>query len=181
MLHDLTTKGRAAMWHMRARKHMRVRKRCRNRTLLTNVAVSTILFILPLKLNLIMYQPTFSSELADLKGISFGSLNVCSLKNKVDDINVLLLRSDLDLLAITESWLDASLDSSILKIDGYNCFRFDRDAGSGKRGGGGLVAYVKDKYNFSYLENLSLCTPDGEYMWIKLELKLTRPTYLLLL
>ena len=63
-------------------------------------------------------------------------------------------------------------------MDNYTCFHLDRDAGSGKRGGGGLVTYIKDKYNFRYLENSSLSTPDGEYMWFKLELELTRPTYI---
>ena len=57
----------------------------------------------------------------------------------------------------------------------YHC---DRDAGRGFRGGGGLAIYVKQHYHFTYLENWSVCSPDVECMWIRLDLPNTRKTYI---
>ena len=65
-----------------------------------------------------------------------------------------------------------------MQIDGYDLYRFDRDAGLGVRGGGGLVIYVRQHYNFSYIEEWSVCTPDIECMWVRLDLPNTRKTYI---
>ena len=44
---------------------------------------------------------TLSTDLNKLRGIAFGAIR--SLYRKIDDINVLLHRGDLDYLGITES------------------------------------------------------------------------------
>ena len=120
----------------------------------------------------------YVTDLANLKGASFACLNVCSVLKKIDKIRSLLARSDLDVLGINESWLHSNIDSNELDIDGYTAHRFDRDLGSGKRMGGGLLVYTKNKYVFKSLENWNLCNPDAELMWVKLELKLSKPTYI---
>ena len=57
-------------------------------------------------------------------------------------------------------------------------YRFDRDLEAGRRGGGGLVAFVRNHYNIEWIEKWNLCTYDIEYIWLKLNLKDTRPTYI---
>ena len=53
------------------------------------------------------------------------------------------------------------------------------DRGNGITGkcGGGLIVYANSKYDFQYIENWSLGNDDVEMMWLKLNLKLTRPTF----
>ena len=79
-----------------------------------------------------------SKDIAKLKGIKFGALNIRSLYKKVDDVKQLLSDSKLDYLGLTESWLNSSVIGPEVEIDNFNMFRFDRDAGSNKRGEGGL-------------------------------------------
>ena len=69
-----------------------------------------------------MQEPLHTGELSDLKGITFGGLNICSLKNKLDDIETILLRSDLDLLTLSETWLDNHTDNISLESDSYILF-----------------------------------------------------------
>ena len=54
----------------------------------------------------------------------------------------------------------------------------DRDGGSGTRGGGGLCVYARNKYKVSHVVDWNLCTPDLEIMWVCLDLKDTRKTYI---
>ena len=78
-------------------------------------------------------------DISKLKGLKFGALNIRSLYRKIDEVGQLLADSKLDFLGLTESWLNSSVLGPELDIDNYNMFRFDRDAGSCKRGGGGIL------------------------------------------
>ncbi len=77
-----------------------------------------------------------SKDLSKLRGISVGALNVRSVYRKIDDIHVLLSRSDLSILSISESWLNSSVANCEIELPGYKLVRFDRDNGTGFRGGG---------------------------------------------
>ena len=81
---------------------------------------------------------------------------------------------------LEETFLNYSVDNNILGINNYNLpvFRMDRDDGSGRRGGGGLCVYARDKYTVSHIVDWNLCIPDIEIMWVCLELQDTRKTYL---
>ena len=86
---------------------------------------------------------TTSTPLADLsrlRGISFGGYNVRSLFRKVEDIHLLIKQSNLDCLCINESWLNCSIPSEELNIDGYTLHRSDRDGGIPGCGGSGVAA-----------------------------------------
>ena len=61
---------------------------------------------------------------------------------------------------------------------GYEFFRFDRDAGVNRRGGGGLAIYVTKHYTFKYLEEWSICNSDTECMWLRLDWPNSRHTYI---
>ena len=119
-----------------------------------------------------------SKDIAKLKGIKVGSLNIRSLYKKVDDVKLLLADSKLDYLGLSESWLNLSVIGPEVEIEKYNMYRFDRDAGSSKRGGGGIVVYINTKRNFEHLSDWDICTRDIECLWTKLNLKATRTTFI---
>ena len=70
--------------------------------------------------------------------IRLAHLNVRSLVPSLDDVNVLLADNDLDILCVTETWLQPDLDSRFLIFPGYKMVRADRPArnGSNIRDGG---------------------------------------------
>ena len=119
-----------------------------------------------------------TASLAKLKGISFCCLNVRSLMLKIDSIKLILQRSNIDCLVLNETFLNKSITDLEISIDGYDCHRFDRTAESGKHSGGGIVAYVNNKYDFHPITDSVVCSPHAESAWVKLSLKNTRPTYL---
>ncbi len=94
-----------------------------------------------------------TTELSKLRGVSFGAYNIRSITRKFDDISIFLKRSKLNLLALNETWLNSSIADCELNIDGYAFHRFDRDLGTGRIGGGGLITYYSTKYKFAPIEN----------------------------
>ena len=67
---------------------------------------------------------------------------------KLPQLEMLLDKSNLDFLGVSESWLTDAIDPGIIHIQGYNVFRKDRE---GKKRGGGVAIYVKDTLNCSQL------------------------------
>ena len=117
-------------------------------------------------------------DLKRLKGITIGSLNVRSVFKNLDDITVLLSQSGIDILLLQETFLNSYVSDLMIDIPGFYLFRSDRDAGSNKRGGGGLCAYIKNRYEVEHVSDWNLCCPDVEYQWLKLKLKNTRDTWI---
>ena len=64
-------------------------------------------------------------------------LNARSIRNKVFDLQALLLMDSFDVVVIVETWLDRNYEDFELKLEGYNIFRKDR---CNRRGGGVLIA-----------------------------------------
>ncbi len=83
------------------------------------------------------------------------------------------------MLVIQETFLNENTPDSLLNIPEYNFFRNDRTAASGKRSGGGLITYTQNKYQYEYLLDKSVCTPDIEYQVTKLILPETRDSYII--
>ena len=90
----------------------------------------------------------------------------------------MLARSHINCLLLTESWLNDSISDDEVTIPNYRFIRHDRDAGSHKRRGSGLLVYIDDKYSFEELPEWHLCNRDVEIVWLKLSLKLTKLTYI---
>ncbi len=61
------------------------------------------------------------------KGIRIAHLNICSLRNKIQDISEIILEQDLHIMAISETHLDPSINNALLNIDGYNIYRFRQE------------------------------------------------------
>lgn len=58
----------------------------------------------------------------------------------MEQLEHLLLDSNLDYLCLTETWLTSTTPSSVFTIPGYNVYRWD----GGKGKGGGVLIYVRD-------------------------------------
>ena len=63
---------------------------------------------------------------------------VCSLINKVQDIDNFLSTDNMCFLAISETHLDNTCDDATMEIQGYSIYRKDRDIY-----GGGVAMYIK--------------------------------------
>lgn len=81
------------------------------------------------------------------KGCNVSHLNARSIKNKVEEINAHLCKFDIDVLAITETWLTPSIEDACVNIENYNLSRLDRQIGGRKARGGGLMVFTKKKYD----------------------------------
>ncbi|XP_062573471.1 uncharacterized protein LOC134235355, partial [Saccostrea cucullata] len=81
------------------------------------------------------------------KGVTFGHLNVFGLRNKLDQIKILLRNGKFDIFAITESKLDGNILDAEVQIKGYNLVRRDRN-----RHGGGVLVYAKEKWTISNVQ-----------------------------
>ena len=73
--------------------------------------------------------------------------NCQSINNKRSELRAVLSELQPDIVLLTETWTNQTIENSILKIDGYELImRKDRTDTAGGRGGG-LLAYVKKGVN----------------------------------
>ena len=80
-------------------------------------------------------------ELKTCKGHITVIWNARSLLAKIEEVDRIALQAEPSFIGITESWLNTTIDSSLIRIDGYNTHRSDRTENSGKKSGGGLIWY----------------------------------------
>ena len=71
-------------------------------------------------------------------------------------------------ICLTETWLDNTVTSSEISIDGYSVVRKDRN-----RNGGGVCTYIRSDIAFSEVKNIP--NEDIETTWIELLLPKTKP------
>ena len=115
--------------------------------------------------NLDLGTPFYPEE----KGIKIAHLNVRSLRNKTDDIQLFLNSNPYDIFSMSETWLDNEFPSGYLHINGYNLERKDRASG----GGGGVGCYIKT--NILYKRRHDLEDNSLELMWIEIQIKNHKP------
>ena len=108
------------------------------------------------------------SKLSKVKGFKLVHMNVRSLSKKIDQLRVLLTGSQLDVLTLSETWLDSAINSTTVLIEGFTVYRQDRGmVASTKKRGGGLLTLIKDKYasECEELPELSTVSRDVEALW----------------
>lgn len=66
-------------------------------------------------------------ELKRLKGITMAHLNTRSLVNKIDELRLFFQGNKIDILTISETWLDGSIEDGEISISGYQMVRKDRN------------------------------------------------------
>jgi len=67
------------------------------------------------------------------------------VKNKIDDLHLLIEEESPDILGITESWLSSDTPDSFLRLRNYQIFRCDRSHGT--EGYGGVLLAVRHNLN----------------------------------
>ena len=87
------------------------------------------------------------SDSQPLPSFFFG--NVRSLRNKLDETITVILDHQCDIVVLTESWLNEKCDDDFFQIPGYSSVRLDRN--NSKKGGGGILSYVKSGIKYSRL------------------------------
>ena len=81
-------------------------------------------------------------------------LNINSLVSDIDDLRVFMSQfKDIDILAINETKLDASIKDGEIHLPGYDVLRKDRE--SNGRNGSGVCIYVRSNINFQLRADLS--------------------------
>lgn len=114
------------------------------------------------------------------KGFKVTHINIRSIKNKIDEIRVILDQHSIDVMTISESWLNSGVHDVCIAVDNYSHFRCDRISPSteGKVRGGGLLVYVKSKFTvdenkFRYLNS---CTPNIELQVLEINKRNNKST-----
>ena len=92
--------------------------------------------------------------------------NARSIKNKLDELKLRINDKQPDLVIISETWLDDSIDSSFLRVPQYVLIRKDRD-----QKGGGLLVYYRESYRLHPCTCLKLNLPNckSELLWFILQ------------
>ena len=100
-------------------------------------------------------------------------LNARSIRDihKRNELELTVNEKKIDLIAITESWLEDTMIDSELNIAGYTIFRKDRKQVRDSRGGGVLM-YVRDCFNAYYATELN--DLQNESLWIRIQMSQTR-------
>lgn len=93
------------------------------------------------------------------KSFSIAHINIRSLLPKFMDIKDIIKNKNYSIMLVSETWLTASIESNILKIDDYTLIRKDR----GSRGGG-VGMYIKKEIKFTTLQTSN----DIEQLWVRL-------------
>ena len=93
--------------------------------------------------------------------------NIRSIKNsnKFEELRWLVFKNELDIIGISESWLNDDVDVDEYVIKGYKLYRKDRcfDLLSKKRGGG-VMLFVRDSIRSVEISNDGI----SETLWVKL-------------
>ena len=79
----------------------------------------------------------------------FAHINARSIPKSIDELNQIMNETDIDVLAVSESWLHKYIPHTLFEIDGFKVFRKDR---SSKRGGG-VCFYCKHYLNPKLIKN----------------------------
>lgn len=102
------------------------------------------------------------------KGLVMAHLNVCSIRSKVLELNYLITENTIHILAVSETYLDATVLDTEISIDGYNIFRRDKN-----KHRGGIALYIRNNFP------ATLCSEvisDGlESLWVKVHLPHLKP------
>ena len=90
-----------------------------------------------------------------------------SLVPKLCEVQELLLRQNIQIGCIVESWLNNNISDTVVNIEGYNIVRKDRSSHEH----GGVCLYVKHhiKYDLPDIK----CCDNHEILWLQLELTRT--------
>ena len=89
--------------------------------------------------------------------------NPMSLVPKLSEVQELVLRQNIQIGCIVESWLKPHIADTVVNNEGYNIVRKDRLSHEH----GGVCVYIKEDIKYQITSDLSCCN-DHEIVWIQL-------------
>ena len=92
----------------------------------------------------------------------FYLMNVRSLLPKIDELCAFVSSTPIDIIAITESWLNEDIDNNILSINAFNIHRNDRATGCG----GGVCAYISSCIPSKRRQDLQNSAYECMWVWL---------------
>ena len=101
------------------------------------------------------------------RGLHFIHLNINSVLPKVDELRLIVKKSNAAVIGLTETKLDDSIEVGEIEIEGYSLERCDRN-----RKGGGVACYVRNDISFNVRENFS---NEIENIFVDILLPKTKP------
>ena len=81
--------------------------------------------------------------------------------NKLIELRNIAIQTIVAVITISETWLDNSINSTKVAIEGYNLIRRDRD-----RQGGGVCAYIRN--GIAFKERFDLDNASLECLWFEI-------------
>lgn len=103
-------------------------------------------------------------EIKRCKGMTIVHLNIRSLLPKFVLFNEDFLDGKLDIIMVSETWMQKGLPNNLICASGYNIIRKDRQ--TNKRGGG-LCIYLKSSIVYEELQPIP-CNSDKDLEWLSL-------------
>ena len=103
-------------------------------------------------------------------GLKVLHLNIRSLPNisHLSQLRELNSREQSDIITISESWLNTTITSTEIQLDGYKLFRLDRL----HKGGGGVCAYVRSELKSKVLKDFSsISDRNFHQLWLSVQVK----------
>lgn len=95
-------------------------------------------------------------------------INICSIRNKLNEVENIILANNFHILAVSETHLDHTFEDTLLTIDGFNIYRKDRNAY-----GGGICIYVQCHLPVRIRHDLM--QSDIEFLWLQVHIKHLKP------
>ena len=108
------------------------------------------------------------SNIFGKKGLHFMHLNIRSLIPKLAEVRSLIQQTGAAVVAISETWLDETVQDAEVDVDGYSVIRQDRN-----RQGGGVLLYIKSGISFNQRSDLAV--KDLEMVAVDLLLPKSKP------
>ena len=110
------------------------------------------------------------------KGLTIGSLNACHLRNKIEDVTVLINGhpDKVHLFGVNETRLDADINDSLIHINNYTIVRKDAEL---KPLHTGLVVYIHDSIQHFVRRRKDLESDNVEALWLELFQRKSAPAY----
>ena len=104
--------------------------------------------------------PTRSSRKLKTKKLTVIHLNTRSLLRHFDELQYFVSVNCPEILCLSETWLDPSINDSEVYLRGYSLFRQDRN-----RSGGGVACYISDTLS-STLISCGTTNAGLEFLWV---------------
>ena len=103
-------------------------------------------------------------------GLRILHLNIRSLRNisHLSQLRELNNRENFDIITVSETWLNTTITSAEIKLDGYKLFRLDRL----HKGGGGVCVYVRSELKSKVLKDFSFISDRNFHqLWLSVQVK----------